>query len=89
MKYRFKVRGVNTVGNGAESPESDEVTPAPTVPLAPNKPVVVSANKSAYLQWSEKTGGDGGSTITKWEYIKKVGAGNWEAQLDANLQDDG
>ena len=76
--YRFKVRAVNSVGNGAASPASDAVipTPAATAPLAPTKPGVTGGHASVALTWT--SGGDGGSAITKWQYVKKVGSNNFE-----------
>ena len=79
--YRFKVRAVNTVGNGTASPESNDVT-ALTVPSAPT--ISVTSNVYSYgggdvtLRW---TGIDnGGSQITKFEYARKTGAaGNYGA----------
>ena len=74
-KYTFKVRAVNTGGDGAESDASNEVTTA-SAPPAPTGITVSPGNASVTLGWT--SGGNGGSAITKWEYIKKVGAGNWE-----------
>ena len=86
--YRFKVRAVNTVGNGTASPESNAVTSV-TVPSAPT--ISVTSNVYSYgggdvtLRW---TGIDnGGSQITKFEYARKTGAaGNYGAwQTFCNL----
>ena len=78
--YRFKVRAVNGVGNGAESPESAAVTPsatprgsAVTGPPAPNKPAVVARDRSVTLTWTST--GTGGSAIFKWQYQQQAGAG--------------
>ena len=76
--YKFKVRAVNTVGDGAESPESEAITPTTTVPLAPGKPTGTSGNQIVTLSWT--SGGNGGSAITKWQYKKKEGNtwdGDW------------
>ncbi len=73
--YKFKVRAVNAIGNGAASPESDSITPA-TTPPAPTKPGMTAENQSAALSWT--SGGDGGSAITKWQYVKKEGSSPFE-----------
>ena len=74
--YTFRVRAVNSVGNGAASPESDSVTPA-TTPPAPSKPGVAPDDASVALSWT--SGGDGGSAITRWQYAYKTtgGYGGW------------
>ena len=77
--YRFKVRAVNNVGDGAESPESDQVTPV-TTPPAPAKPVVTGGNAEATLSWTSS--GNGGSAITKWQYARKEGVGNFGSWSD-------
>ena len=74
--YRFKVRAVNVKGNGPASPESDSVTPVATAPLAPSQPTVTGGNARVALTWT--SGGDGGSAITRWQYVKKVGANAFE-----------
>ena len=76
--YRFKVRAVNAVGNGVESPQSDAVTPVATAvtPPAPGKPAVAAGNQQVTLTWTPN--GDGGSTITGWQYVKKVGENPFE-----------
>ena len=85
-KYKFKVRAVNAVGNGASSPASDAVTPslsAATAPPAPGKPTVFADDGGMTLSW--KSNGDGGSAIIRWEYAKKVGIGTfgeWTAIAD-------
>ena len=72
--YRFKVRAVNAVGEGAASPESDAVTPA-AAPPAPGRPVVTAGDGQVTLRWASN--GDGGSAITGWEYQRKEGSGDW------------
>ena len=67
--YKFKVRAVNAVGDGAVSSESVSVTPA-TTPPAPSKPSVAAGNGSVTLSGSSVTG-TGGSAITKWQYAYK------------------
>ena len=74
----FRVGAVNGQGNGAASAEAS-ATPAAvaTVPLAP---VGFSANErdsSVILDWVP--GGDGGSTILRWEYRYSTDGGNsWD-----------
>ena len=79
--YRFKVRAVNSVGNGAASAESSSVTPAATAPPAPGQPTGTAGDQSVALAWT--SGGNGGSTITKWQYQKKSTGdyGSWTDHL--------
>ena len=75
--YRFKVLAANSVGDGAESPESDAVTPlAPATPPAPAKPAATRGDQSVTLSWSSN--GDGGAAITRWEYVKNENGGSFE-----------
>ena len=79
--YRFKVRAVNAVGVGAASPESDAVTPAALVPAAvpppaPSRPTVARGDGRVTLSWTSN--GDGGSAITKWQYVKQAGDAAFE-----------
>ena len=78
--YRFKVRAVNANGDGAESPESDVVTPpsvAPVVtanaPPAPDQPAAEAGDEQVTLTWTSN--GDGGSPITAWQVIMKAEGG--------------
>ena len=73
--YKFKVRAVNTHGDGTESDESDSVTPA-TKPLKPTSVTVSGSDASVTLGWT--SGGNGGSAITKWQYLKEEG-GTWDS----------
>ena len=72
--YRFKVRAVNANGDGAESPESDAVTPA-TTPGAPGKPTVTGGNQQVTLAASVSS--NGGSAVTGWKYQQKVDGGSY------------
>ena len=77
--YTFKVRAVNTQGNGDESPESDAVTPVTTVPAAPAKPtakLISGSNTSVTLEWTAPD--NGGSAITGYKYKKKQGKSSFE-----------
>ena len=68
--YRFRVRAVNANGNGAASPESEAVTPS-AAPPAPSRPAVMGGAGQVTLTWTSN--GDGGATITKWQYVQKEG----------------
>ena len=77
----FRVRAVNSVGNGAASAEAS-ATPqlmAPTVPPAPgglNSSISAHVNYAVSLTWA--SGGDGGATITRWEMRRSTDGGtNW------------
>ena len=72
--YAFKIRGVNAVGNGAESPSSGTIAPGATAPLAP-KLTALAGDRQVKLTWT--SGGDGGSPITSWEYSQKEGTNLW------------
>ena len=57
------------------------LTPRPaTKPNAPFKPEVSAGDRSVTLTWA--AGGNGGSAITGWEYIKKVG-NDWDSDWTA------
>ena len=73
--YRFRVRAVNAVGAGAASPESHAVTPA-GAPPAPGRPTVTGGDRRVTLAWTSN--GNGGSTITRWQYVKQAGGGPFE-----------
>ena len=66
------------MGNGAKSPESDEVIPAPTAPMVPVKPTGWGGDGYVWLSWSTVPDGDGGTAITRWWYSKKEGNGVFE-----------
>ena len=73
--YQFKVRAVNASGAGADSDASASAA-TPTPPLKPTGLSGKGANTSATITWT--SGGDGGSAITRWQYVKKEGSGNFE-----------
>ena len=74
--YRFKVRAKNATGYGAESDESDAKQPSATLPPAPSRPVATAGRASATLSW--RSGGDGGSAITGWQYAtSEDNYGSW------------
>ena len=70
--YQFRVRAVNATGAGEAASMSSPVYPG-TKPLAPAnlnaRPVYDAASGSATITLSWASGGDGGSPITKWEYV--------------------
>ena len=70
--YQFRVRAVNATGPGEAVSMSSPVYPG-TTPLAPAnlnaRPVYNAASGSASITLSWASGGDGGSPITKWEYV--------------------
>ena len=73
-EYSVRVRATNATGDGDWS---DTATGTPsTKPPAPNKPTVAARHEVVILGWT--SGGNGGSAITKWKYLKKVGA-NWDS----------
>ena len=76
-EYKFKVRAVNSIGAGEASSESTAITATSGAPPAPPKPTVASGSGSATLTWTISS--DGGSSITKWQYAKKVGNNDFEA----------
>ncbi len=75
VTYRFRVRAVNALGAGAASEATDALTPA-AKPSAPSKPVATAGDGSVALSWTP--GSDGGSSITKWQYVKQAGDGDFE-----------
>ena len=73
--YKFKVRAVNALGPGAASGPTNAVAPA-AKPSAPSKPVATAGDGSVALSWTP--GSDGGSAVTKWQYVKQAGDGVFE-----------
>ena len=73
-EYRFRVRAVNAEGDGADSPESDAVTPS-AKPAAPTGLTATAGNGTVTLSWT--AGSNGGSAITGWKYTKKAD-GSWD-----------
>ncbi len=72
--YAFKVRAVNSAGNG---PASDEVT-ARTAPAKPTGVTATAGAQRVVLAWADP----GDASITRWEYQQKQGGGaygSWTA----------
>ena len=77
--YTFKVRAVNSIGNGADSNEAS-AEPSATAATAPAAPTDLTATRgNASVTLRANTSDTGGSTITKWQYQQKTtGAyGSW------------
>ncbi len=69
--YSFAVRAVNASGTG---PVSDTATATPvTAPSAPGGFTAAAKNASVDLAWTNPNN----TTITKWQYRKKEGAGTY------------
>ena len=64
--YRFRVRALNSVGAGAASAASQNVTPA-RAPDAPTGLGATVSDQSVDLIWTAPTN-DGGATILRYEY---------------------
>ena len=62
--YKFKVRAVNGVGDGAESSESASVTPA-AVPAKPSAPTLTVGDQQLSVSWSAPA--NNGSDITDYD----------------------
>ena len=70
--YTFKLRAVNTVGNGAVSAATGPTIPA-AVPSAPTNLVAVSANQSLIINFTP--GNNEGSPILNYNYAISVDGG--------------
>ena len=70
--YHFRIRAVNATGASMAAETRDPVYPG-TAPLAPASlsasPVYDVASGTAEITLSWRSGGNGGSPITKWEYV--------------------
>ena len=64
--YRFRVRALNSVGAGAESAPSANVTPA-TEPGAPRDLSATVSDQQVVLSWTAP-GNNGGAAILRYEY---------------------
>ena len=72
--YTFKVRAVNSAGDGSDSNEAT-ATPAATAPAAATNLTAATGNTSVTLTASITD--NGGSTVTRWEYNQKSGGGDY------------
>ena len=72
--YTFKVRAVNSIGDGGDSNEVT-ATPAATAPAAATNLTAATGNTSVTLTASITD--NGGSTVTRWEYNQKSGGGDY------------
>ena len=70
--YKFQVRAVNSVGNGALSDEVEVIPRAASPPSKPAGLTGVSADKEVILSWTAQ---DETPDITSWEY--KLGTDAW------------
>ena len=70
--YKFRVRAVNDVGEGAASNEATATTPN-----KPGKPELraIELNRLVWLEWTVPA--NNGSAITKFEYRRKTGGGSY------------
>ncbi|MCL2065929.1 MAG: fibronectin type III domain-containing protein [Treponema sp.] len=74
--YTFEVRAVNAAGNGTTSGQQTATpTPDATVPAAPGSFTAMPGNSQVTLTWA--TPGDGGSAITKYQYLYNPGSPTW------------
>ena len=75
--YKFRVRAVNSAGNGEASDESGEVTPALPTPAKPAGLTATPNVSKVTLNWTNPNN----STITGWKYRQKEGNtwGSWTA----------
>ena len=73
-EYDFKIRAVNSVGNGTASAEVS-ATPS-TIPGLPTGITATAGDQSVSLSWTAPVS-NGGSAITKYEYTMRIhGPGN-------------
>ena len=70
--YTFRVAAINSVGTGAQSADSNAVTPA-TVPGAPTIGTATAGNASATVNWTAPAS-NGGSAITGYVVTPYIGA---------------
>ena len=75
--YQFKVRAVNATGPSRDASMRNPVYPGTKPPAPANlnaRPNYNAATGNATVTLSWTSGGDGGSPITKWEYLTRTGA---------------
>ena len=76
--YTFGVRAANGVGDGAAG--TAEATPATT----PSAPTVTATGSDGEITVSWTSGGDGGSTITGWQYRMSISISDYGAWMDTD-----
>ncbi len=86
--YRFRVRAVTNVGAGAVAVTAGVVYPG-TVPPAPAVSAEVVSDYAeglhqVVLSW---TGSDGGSPITKWQFVRKDDVGDLAGLVSGDWKD--
>ena len=74
QSYTFKVRAVNSLGNGTASDASSSVTPA-TVPGAPTSLSAMVGDQQVELSWTAPAS-NGGAPILRYEY-EQDSSGTW------------
>ncbi len=82
QSYRFRVRALNDVGEGAESAASASVTPA-TQADAPTDLSALAGDGIVDLDWTAPES-DGGVPITHYEYQQDFGAWTSTGSADTN-----
>ena len=70
-RYRIKVRGVNSIGNGREAESRNDITVPTELPATPINLQAQGANESVQLTW--EAGTVNGPAITKHQYQIKEG----------------
>ena len=75
--YTFKAYSNTNCNDTHKLAEADFTTQqAVGTPPAPSKPRVTGGNARVALTWT--SGGNGGSAITQWQYVKAVGSNSFE-----------
>ncbi|MDE2991715.1 MAG: fibronectin type III domain-containing protein [Chloroflexota bacterium] len=80
--YTFQVRAMNTFNapGGVGGPASDEesATPLGAIPAKPAGFTATAGDKQVTLSWTDP----GNASITKWQYRRKAGSGEYGAWTD-------
>ena len=74
--YLFSAYSEETCGNHALLGSPVTAVTSATAPPAPSQIEAVPGDTRVTVRWS--SGGDGGSAITGWQYVKKIGSGVFE-----------
>ncbi len=75
-QYTFKIRAVNSVGDGLESDEATATATPP--PAAPTNLAATVGNQSVALKWTDPSD----TTISKYQYRQKEGSNNYGVWTD-------